>query len=173
MQQFLRLGQDEIFGAPIYAHWSVFAAGGLFIACAWPNFLMAAISVIAFFAITVIHEIGHALVAHCYGYAVVAIRLSALHGTCEYEAPHYEWEDVLIAWGGVLAQAVAAIVVFFVGLLGARSVPYFAPIKKYLIYYSLFIIVFNLLPVKGFDGYKAWKIMPILRDRLNQRPLNR
>jgi stage IV sporulation protein FB len=169
MQGYIQLGKERIFGAPVYTHWSVLVIGALILVYGWQNLIVSAISLLSFLSIILIHEIGHAAIAHKLGYDVIAIRIAPLHGVCEYQAPRYEWEDVQIAWGGVLAQLIAAAIVFGFGHLGGDNTEYFGPVTVFIGYYSLLTIPFNLLPVPGLDGQKAWKILPLAYDRSKRR----
>ena len=169
MQQYLRFGEFKIFNAPVYVHWSVLAVSVFILVVYFQNLVTVAIAVASFFCITFVHEIGHAAVANKMGYRVFSLKLCLFHGLCEYESPYYEWDDVKISWGGVLAQVLIAILVFTLSSLGARNIDFFAPILLFLGYYSLFIIPFNLLPVRGLDGYKAWRIIPLALKQIRNR----
>jgi Zn-dependent protease len=50
--------------------------------------------------------------------------------------------------------------------LGAIYFAYFGPILVFLGYYSLLMVPYNLLPVRGLDGYTAWKIIPIVYQQM-------
>jgi Zn-dependent protease len=169
MQEYFRLGEFYIFGAPVYVHWSVLASMGLILIIYWQSPIIVAIALLSFFSITFIHEIGHAAVANKLGYRVFALRVCLIHGVCEYEAPHYEWDDVQVSWGGVLAQVLIAMLVFTLSSLGAGNFAYFGPILLFLGYYSLLVVPYNLLPVRGLDGYKAWKIIPLSYKQIKAR----
>ena len=43
------------------------------------------------------------------------------------------------------------------------------PVVLILGYYSLIAAVFNLLPLEGLDGLLTWRIIPLLRTRLDAR----
>jgi hypothetical protein len=53
------------------------------------------------------------------GTYVTAIELYPLHGWCRFETPWSRYDHTIIAWGGVLAQAVvAAPLIAYVALFG-------------------------------------------------------
>jgi Zn-dependent protease len=162
---YTRLGAFKVFGAPVYVHWTVFGISTFALVIYLRQPIMVAIGLGAFFCIIFVHEFGHAWIAHRLGYRVFALRIALFHGLCEFEAPHYEWDDVRIAWGGVLAQMVVAVLIFAISFLGANQFAYFAPILMFLGRYNLWVIPWNLLPLPGLDGYKAWRIIPILRRK--------
>jgi hypothetical protein len=169
MQQYFRLGKFHIFGAPVFVHWSVIACMGLLLFVYWKTPTIVAIALLSFFSVIMVHEIGHAALAHKMGYRVFAIKVALIHGLCECEAPNYELDRVIIAWGGVLAQTLVAIFVFTCSALGARYFAYFGPILVFLGYYSLLVVPYNLLPIRGLDGDKAWKIIPLYYQQIKAR----
>jgi Zn-dependent protease len=169
MQEYFRLGEFHVFGAPVYVHWSVLAVMALILVVYWQNPIIVAIALLSFFSIILIHEIGHAALAHRMGYRVFTLRVCLIHGLCEYEDPHYEWDEVKVAWGGVLAQILIAMLVFTLSSLGARHFAYFGPVLVFLGYYNLLVVPYNLLPIRGLDGYKAWRIIPLSYKQMKTR----
>lgn len=165
MRSTWRLG--DWLGVPIFLHWTVLL--GL------PWFLYrtrsvtdTAISFAAFFALLLVHELGHAAVATWRRVEVHRIELLFLHGFCVHDQPYDEEDDILIAWGGVAAQFVVFILALgFDMLLGPRS-PYTHPVTfsilLVLIDTNLLIMIINLIPVAPLDGAKAWRCVPILRE---------
>lgn len=153
------------FRAPIYIHWSVFAIAGVLAIGSRGDPVYAVIAILSYFAIILIHECGHAWVARRRHYQVNCIRVSSYHGRCEVEAPDYEWDDVAIAWGGVLAQVVVAIPMIVIQLavphrmLGAAGLAI-----RMLGQVSVMIALLNLIPVRGLDGEKAWRVIPLALD---------
>ena len=75
---------------------------------------------------------------------------------------------MLIAWGGVAAQFVVLVVAFSADLLLPTVSPFahgFASsLLRVLTKVNLFIMIVNLIPVAPFDGDKAWRILPILKE---------
>jgi stage IV sporulation protein FB len=134
--------------------------------------IYAALFIASYLGIIVVHEWGHAFVARRLGYEVDLVGITAIHGWCLYEAPRSEWDEVLIAWGGVAAQlAVALPVVLVMVVLGERSWGYFTPVIVFLGLLNVGTVIVNLVPDDGSDGRIAWRIIPLLRQkRSNIRP---
>ena len=133
MQKYVQLGKIKIFGASVYLHWSVLAVSiAIPILYFFQNLILVILAWLSFLSIILIHEVGHAAVAYRLGYRIVALKICTIHGRCKYTAthymPYYEWDEIRIAWGGVLAQASIAMLVFAVSSLGAEDLTYFQPI---------------------------------------------
>jgi Zn-dependent protease len=110
----------------------------------------------AWLGLIFIHECGHLIVAqqrHC---EALSVELYPIHGWCRFEAPWSRFDHCLIAWGGVAAQTVVAVpLVTYVTVFGYTR---FAPVNAMLAIlgpYSLFVVVFNLLPAGRLDGTRA------------------
>lgn len=155
---------------PFYMHWSVLLWLPLYWS-SYPDPAWVVLSMATFLGLLFAHEAGHAVAAMSCGLRVHAIEAHLFHGLCWREAGHSEWDDVLIAWGGVLAQfcvLLLALVAQFALRQGAPDLAYaLAPLFYVLIKANLVIIAFNLLPVAPLDGYRAWRIIPLLRRRLS------
>jgi len=128
-----------------------------------------AIACVAFSFLLVVHELGHAAVARSRNVEVDGIQLYFIHGLCTHEEPYREEDDVLIAWGGVAAQLVVLVIAFGASLLLAAFAPFAyqlgAPLLRVLVQTNVLIIVINLIPVAPLDGAKAWRALPLLRER--------
>ena len=73
------------------------------------------------------------------------------------EAAGCEWDEVRVAWGGVLAQLMIALPLLVISALW-RSLPeVFEPVVIVLGYINLLAAAFNLLPAPGLDGALAWR----------------
>ena len=135
----------RIVGARVYVHWSVFAVVLLLALVSLRSPIYAAISIASYLAVIVIHETGHAWVARRLGYHVSAIRIGFFHGRCEHEAPYRESDDVMIAWGGVLAQLAVAVPILIVAKLsGEPDFGYAGPLVAILGQINLMIALVNL-----------------------------
>jgi Zn-dependent protease len=160
-----QLGQWR--GIPISLHWTVFIGVPWFL---WQTRSLAdtAIAFLAFFFLLLAHELGHAAVARWRRVEVDHIQLFFLHGYCAHETPDYELDDVLIAWGGVVAQFIVLVIALGADVLLATFWPVAhvltSPLLRVLIGTNVLIMVFNLIPVAPFDGAKAWRILPILAE---------
>ena len=166
MRSTWRLGRWR--GVPITLHWTVLLALPWFY-YQTRSFTATAIACVAFFFLLVVHELGHAAVARWRNVAVERIQLYFIHGLCTHDEPYYEEDDVLIAWGGVAAQLVVLVVAFAANLLLPASTPFAyevaAPLFGVLIQTNLLMMVINLIPVAPLDGAKAWRVLPLLRER--------
>jgi len=123
-------------------------------------------SVLAFLVLLAVHELGHAVAARSRGIEVIGIRLYLLHGVCEHEAPEREEDDILIAWGGVLAQlcllAAALLVLHAASALLPGSAPVLQPVLFVFIHANIVIAAINLFPMAPLDGHRAWRVVPLL-----------
>ena len=164
MRKWLRVRQVRIFGAPLYVHWSVPLIVALLASLSFlvgPWFAITAAA--CYFTLILLHEAGHAFVAHRLGYEVVAVRLSGWHGRCEFEAPESEEHHVMIAWGGVLAQlAVALPMMALMTLAGRENLGHAGALAVTILSRTnLLMAAINLLPVPGLDGAIAWRVVPL------------
>ena len=154
-------------GIPIRFHWSV-PAGALFVSGltirpgVWVGFL----------ALVLIHELGHAVLVRRQGLNVIAVDVHGLGGVCRYSGFRVTpVQRSIIAWGGVLGQALLAGVGFglaaYSPLLGS---PFVAQLISVFTWFNLFLIVLNLLPFPPFDGAEAWQLFRHLRPARGPRP---
>jgi Zn-dependent protease len=162
MRHWIHIGNLKHVRAPVFVHWSVFIVVVALGLLSLKSPIYAALAIVCYFAVIAIHEVGHALVARRLGYDVLAIRIGVIHGHCVLEAPETEWEEVLIAWGGVLAQMCVAAAIFIVAkLVDGLELPYFGLVVVFLGYLNVFVALVNLAPGPGMDGEAAWKIVPL------------
>jgi len=162
VRRYTRIGRLRIFGAPLYVHWSAFVAGAVVLLMSLESLALAAVAVASYFAMLLVHETGHAWFARRQRLRPIAIRLYAIHGTCEFEEPHYAEQDYIVAWGGVLAQlAVALLVLAMHVVFGFGNVDPWGAAVVVLGYVSIGVAAFNLLPAESLDGGKAWRLFPL------------
>ena len=160
---YILLGNVGVLGARLHVHWSAVALAGLMLG-AWHRQPAYAIEAVAcYFGVILLHEAGHAAMALRLGYRATDIYLSMIHGLCTYDRPETFREDALIAWGGVLAQLAIAL-----PLVALAQVPTLASLSFAGIliaafgYFSLAMVALNLVPARGLDGAKAWRLLPVL-----------
>jgi hypothetical protein len=160
---YLLLGRVTVLGARLHIHWSAVALAGVMLGV-WhrqPGYAIEAIA--CYFGLILLHEAGHAAMARRLGYRASDIYLSMIHGLCAYDSPDTLRQEALIAWGGVLAQLAVAL-----PLVALAQVPTIASLSFAGIliaafgYFSLAMVALNLVPVRGLDGAKAWRLLPIL-----------
>ena len=169
MRYWYSLGRSRWFGARLYVHLSVIVVTVVVALAAIQNPAYAAVTLASFLGVTLLHELGHAAVAHHFGYDVLGLWLAAVHGRCEFQAPETSWEHSLIAWGGVAAQLVVALPLLAFDACWQKSLGLLGPVVLILGYYSCVTVIFNLLPLRGLDGQLAWRIIPLLRQRYEAR----
>ena len=166
----------QVCGIDVYVHWSVFAIGILILVGAIRSPFPTFIGVAAYLGLLILHESGHLVMARRRGYQAFSMAIYPIFGLASFEAPDSRIDRALIAWGGVLAQAMVA-VPLTVYIMIAGYTPY-EPLNAVLAIlggYSLLVAAFNLLPIRPLDGSKAWDIIPAWfeqrRLRRNQPPL--
>lgn len=170
MRKWFRVGRLQILGARIYLHWSVLAVVGLLAFMSFSSPIYATVSILSYLGVILLHELGHAWVARRLGYDVDAVRVAFFHGSCEHEAPHTESDEVLIAWGGVLAQlAVAIPILAAAAAFEEYDLGYAAPAVAFLGYVNVLVALVNLVPAPEFDGQMAWRVIPMLRRQWSAR----
>ena len=160
--EWIQLKKVTVFGAPMFVHWTVFVVVGALALIALASPIHAVLFIGCYLAIIFVHEVGHALVAHRLGCRVHSISMTFWHGECVCEAPETEWENALIAWGGVTLQLVMAVPALLITiLLGDRDWSYWTPVIVCLGYVNIVWAVSNLLPGDETDGNVAWRVVPI------------
>jgi Zn-dependent protease len=161
----------RLFQAPVYLHWSVFAAAGVVALLSSGDPVYGAVAITSYLSVILVHECGHAWMARRRQCEVMSIRIGLFHGRCEHEANEYdEWDDVAIAWGGVLAQLAIAIPMLVVARFTTpQMLGPFGVAVSILAGANLLIALFNLLPFPGFDGAQAWRVIPLARDTWRSR----
>jgi stage IV sporulation protein FB len=149
---YIRLGRFR--GAPIRAHWSTPIGLLLFSGLSLNPLVWAAL-----LSLMLVHELGHALMARRYDLQLVSIDITAIGGRCELEGDPTLRQAAIVAWGGVLAQAVVLVAAFalrtFVHVISAGLLD---GVWDTLITTNAILIVINLLPIKPLDGATAWRL---------------
>jgi stage IV sporulation protein FB len=121
---------------------------------------------VGFFLLILLHEIGHALVVRRYGLHVQSIDLHVFGGVCHWSGQATSWQRAVIAWGGVMAQAVVLLATM--GVVAVAGAPHGAFLTELVYVFTatnLWLIVLNLAPIPPLDGAEAWKILGELRTR--------
>ena len=163
MKQYLKLKHFNIYGAPVFLHWSVLLAMSMLLGLSINSPILALISICSYFGIIMLHEIGHAFVANRLGYGVRGIYLGFFHGKCIMDAPYRQKHRSLIAWGGVTAQFIVAIpLIISAQALKVNEVFGLGPVVAFLGYISALVALVNLAPGRGLDGFEAWRLIPVL-----------
>lgn len=159
----LHVGQ--IAGAPVRLHWSIPIGAVVlgrfhFVPWFWASFLV----------LILVHEAGHAFMVRAAHGRVLAIDAHGAGGICHWEGRVSDVWRALIAWGGVLAQAVLLVGAYAALLvLGPPRTPMTAGLADAFTEGNLWLIAVNLIPIPGFDGAQAWPLFPALRRKWRAR----
>ncbi|MFL6550616.1 MAG: site-2 protease family protein [Povalibacter sp.] len=171
MKNYVRAKRLRVCGAPVFLHWSALVVIGGCLATSISDPIVAVVATASYFGMILIHEYGHAWVARKLGYDVYSIRLSVIHGECQYEASHETARDAaLIAWGGPMAQFVAAIAVWLLALVPVvDDSEVFGPLMAFFGYLGPLLAMVNLAPSPHLDGARAWSLIPMLWNDLSRQ----
>ncbi len=115
-------------------------------------------------ALIVFHELGHAAMVRAFRLRVVGVDLHGGGGLCHWSGDATPVQAAIIAWGGIVAQLVVlvpAVALYFL-LPGPLPVA-LEQVLSTLIFTNLVLGLFNLMPIRPFDGYRAWGLFPLLR----------
>jgi stage IV sporulation protein FB len=157
----------RIRGVPVYLHWSVLLIAVLILVNVIHHPAGSLLGLAAYISVLLIHESGHLIAAQRMRCEVLSIQLYPIFGITKFETPWSKFDHCLIAWGGVIAQAVVALpTVGWVILFGYTR---FEPINAVLAllgFFSLGVAAVNLLPIAPLDGAIAWAIIPESIKRL-------
>jgi len=145
-------------GAPIRFHWSIllgmFYFGGLEFA---PGFWL------GFCFLILCHELGHGLLVAMYGLKINDIVVHGFGGHCEWLGHTGKTQRSVIAWGGVLAQALLFLAIsVYLWTAGAPSSPLWRDFAHVMTSTNLLLIAINLIPIPPLDGAQAWLLFPRL-----------
>jgi stage IV sporulation protein FB len=162
---YLAIGQWR--GAPVRLHWTLpigalLFGQGRFVPGFW----------LGFFLLVFVHELGHAVLVRRCGHGVASIEIHALGGMCRWSGEPTAIDRARIAWGGVLAQALAfAVATAAVALAGPPEGAFVRQLAAAFTVTNVWLMAINLLPVPPLDGAEAWKLPGLLlRRRRARRP---
>jgi hypothetical protein len=120
------------------------------------------ISFVLALLVLAVHEIGHAIVVRWRGLRSHAIRMHWMGGYCSHDGGT-ALDEAWIAWGGVGAQlpffVLGLVLVFGVLPPGSLSNDLYVS----LVLANGMMIGFNLVPIRGLDGHKAWTLFRLRR----------
>jgi Zn-dependent protease len=139
---------------PVLFHWSL-PLGMLWLS----SFTLRPGVWLGYLTVILVHEAGHALLVRRYGLAVHAIEVHALGGLCRHAGGATPEQTSVIAWGGVLAQALLyGATTALLAVLPLRPGPLLWQFVSVLLTTNLWLIAINLLPLPGLDGAQAWRL---------------
>ena len=151
----------RIKGVPIYVHWSVLLISVLILANVIHQPVTSLVGLVAYLSVLLIHEVGHLVAAQKMHSEVISIKLYPIFGITRFKMPWSRFDHCVIAWGGVIAQALIAIPA--AGWIMFFGYSRFEAINAMLVllgFFSLGVAAFNLLPIPPLDGATAWAIIP-------------
>jgi hypothetical protein len=99
----------EIRSVKVFFHWSVLLIGAVILLGALEEPLLAFAVLAAYFGVILIHECGHMVAAQRKGCAVLSIEVYPIWGITRFSQPYSRFDLCVIAWGGVLAQAIVGV----------------------------------------------------------------
>jgi Zn-dependent protease len=160
---YLQIGR--IRGIPLRIHWTMPLGALLF-----SGFSFAPAFWVGFFVVVLVHELGHAVLARRYRLHVLAIDITGFGGLTRFAGSTTRHERSVIAWGGVLAQALLFVLTLGVAFVtGPPRSWMLAQLVAVFTTANLFIIGLNLLPFPPLDGAQAWRLVGDLVRRWRGR----
>ncbi|MFZ5442004.1 MAG: hypothetical protein ACOZQL_18505 [Myxococcota bacterium] len=108
-----------------------------------------------------VHEVGHAVLVRANGAWVQSIDFLLLGGECSWQGTVTPLGQSVIAWGGVLGQALLLGVVHGVlAITGQPTEPFLIALVFVLTVSNVWMMGLNLLPIRPLDGSRAWLVFP-------------
>lgn len=154
----------------VFAHSSVLLIGALILLLGWRYPLISLAKMVSYFLIILTHECGHMVAAQRKGCYVSSIELYPFWGVTNFSEPYSRLDHCVIAWAGVVAQAIVALpLIAWVELFGYTRLDAVNEILNVLGFYSIVIAAFNLFPIAPLDGKIAWGLFPALLKRKSSR----
>jgi Zn-dependent protease len=155
----------EIQGVPINIHFSLsiilllMFIGGI----SEPSLILGGV---CFWGIMLAHELGHMYVATKLRLNTLKINLYLFHGLCFYEAAETEYENCLVSWGGVIAQAALFVPCLIIYNYFGDHLAWYLSVPLILFgYFNAMFAAINLTPSKWLDGGSCWRIIPLKIQR--------
>jgi hypothetical protein len=161
----------EIRGVDTYVHWSVFAVSAFILANVVSHPGLSILGLGCYYSVLLIHESGHLYAAQRKGGRVLSIRLYPVFALTTFEVPWSKLDHCVIAWGGVIAQALVLVpLITWVTVFGYTRLDAINMIFAILGFFSLGVVDLQP-PVRGLDGWIAWQIFPeLLAERKREIP---
>jgi Zn-dependent protease len=168
----------QIRGVDTYVHWSVFAVSAFILAGVVTHPALSILGLICHLGVLLIHEVGQLYAAQQKGCKVLSIRLYPIFGITYFETPWSKLDHCVIAWAGVVPQAIVFIpLVAWVATRGYTNIEGVNMVLAILGFFSLGVAIFNLLPISPLDGAIAWQLFPELlaerRRKVRRKPMYR
>lgn len=121
----------------------------------------------AYALLTLVHEAGHARFGAICGWKTQAITLGIFGGLCEFhqdgkevDDETHDRQDTFVSWGGVAPEIIILLVAVGLSVSGVWPAgSFFRGVLFVFTWMNAFMIVTNLLPIRGFDGATAWRFL--------------
>jgi stage IV sporulation protein FB len=156
---YFRVGR--LAGVDLRLHWSVPVGALVFGSLRFEPILW-----LAFLAVILVHDLGHALLVRAVGFRITGVDVTGFGGQCRWRGKADALELAIIAWGGVLAQSVLLLATLLVRALAGRATGHAASLIEHaFIEINLWIMAINLLPFPPLDGARAWRAFAELGTR--------
>lgn len=156
----------EVRRVKVFIHWSVILISAVILCGAIEDPLLAFTVLACYYGVILLHECGHLVAAQRKGCTVFSVDLYPIWGLTHFSEPYSRRDRCVIAWGGVVAQAIVGLpMIAVVEIFGYTR---FAPVNAILAifgFFSLSVAVFNLIPVPPLDGATALRLLPALFQR--------
>lgn len=159
----------RVWGAPLRFHWTT-PLIALLIGLSSGGFsLFTLLASLMAVGLLVSHELGHAFLVRRLGHRVLSVDVFGFHGACRWHGYASPRDQAIIAWGGVLAQALLLVLVAIPLLLFGRQSLLGWTAYQVFVQSNIFLIILNLLPFAPLDGAHAWTLLPELKARFRRR----
>jgi stage IV sporulation protein FB len=150
----------------VFVHWSVFAIAAVILFGVIERPVTSLVGIACWMGVMLLHECGHMVAAQKRGSHVYEIRLYPIFGIACFETPWSRFDHAIIAWGGAIAQCLVAVpVLLWIKFFGYTPFNVANEVLTLFGPFSLFIALFNLLPLQGLDGAITWQIVPAFIER--------
>jgi stage IV sporulation protein FB len=145
-------------GIPVRMHWSLpvialLVGGFRFAPGAWLGWIL----------VVLLHELGHAFWVVRYRMKLADVFVHGAGGHCDWSGNASPWQRCIIAWGGIMGQAVLGVVAFTSLQFVPITSTFVMDLAYVLTWNNLFLVAVNLIPLEPLDGVRAWRIGALLR----------
>ena len=156
----------QIGNTDVLIHWSVFLIAAIMLASVIRRPLVTLVGLVSYIGVLFLHEAGHLVAAERKRCDVFTIDLYAVFGLTYFQSPWSRFDHCVIAWGGVLAQAIVALpIIVWLWVFGYTRFESVNVVLALFGPFSLVVAIVNLLPIRPLDGSVAWSLMPELIRR--------
>lgn len=141
-------------GAAVRVHWTLPLGMVL-----WTRFQVRPGAWLGLLILVLVHELGHAALVWRYRLRVVSIDLHAIGGECRWTGHASDRRRAIIAWGGVVAQAILGVATLAALALAPTPTGFGGDLVAMFLGANLLLIALNLLPIPPLDGARAWRLL--------------